>query len=56
MKIQFSQALMKKKNKKEPGYVINPDGTLTTATHVGLVPNGSGVKTAYPVTLETLPN
>lgn len=37
------------------GRVINPDGTFTNATHARLVPSGSGVKTAYPGTLETLP-
>ena len=30
------------------GRVINPDLTVTEATHVLLVPSGTGVKTAYP--------
>lgn len=38
------------------GRVVNPDGTFTPATHARLAPSGSGVKTAYPGTLETLPN
>ncbi|WP_422350083.1 DUF6443 domain-containing protein [Flagellimonas sp.] len=37
------------------GRVVNPDGTFTPATHARLVPSGSGVKTAYPGTIETLP-
>ena len=37
------------------GRVVNPDGTFTPATHVRLVPSGSGVKTAYPGTSSTLP-
>jgi RHS repeat-associated protein len=31
------------------GRVINPDGTISPATHARLVPSGSGVKTAYPL-------
>lgn len=32
-----------------PARVIMPDGTFKTATHIRLVPSGSGVKTAYPL-------
>jgi len=31
------------------GRIVNSDGTFSSATHAVLVPNGSGVKTAYPV-------
>ena len=40
---------------KGVGRVINPDGSYTPATHARLVPSSSGVKTAYPGTIETLP-
>lgn len=32
-----------------PGRVILPDGSYKAATHVRLIPGGSGVKTAYPL-------
>lgn len=31
------------------GRVINPNGTISPATHARLIPSGSGVKTAYPL-------
>ena len=34
-----------------PARVIMPDGTFKAATHIRLVPGGSGVKTAYPLIL-----
>jgi RHS repeat-associated protein len=33
-----------------PARVINPNGTISTPTHIRLVPGGNGVKTAYPLT------
>ncbi|MBW3518533.1 hypothetical protein [Flavobacterium sp. NKUCC04_CG] len=32
-----------------PARIIMPDGTFKAATHIRLVPSGSGVKTAYPL-------
>jgi len=32
-----------------PARVIMPDGTFKAATHIRLIPGGSGVKTAYPL-------
>jgi hypothetical protein len=34
---------------KGMGRVIMPNGSFNAATHVTLVPSGSGVKTAFPI-------